>query len=144
MFIYVLIGVAIFIALVWAGRRARPLLIKREMRIVAAVLGVTAVAAGAFAGLRGAWIPGAFVSVLGLALAFSGRTGFVKSDQPPASGDDPAVAEARDILGVGPGATVAEIQAAYARLIRAVHPDAGGSTGLAARLNAARDTLLKR
>ncbi|HRD45766.1 MAG TPA: molecular chaperone DnaJ [Caulobacter sp.] len=142
--IYVLIGVAVFIALVWAGRRARPLLIKREMRIVSAVLGLTAIAAGAFAGLRGAWIPGALVSAIGLALAFSGRTGFVKDAPRASSSEDPAIAEARDILGVGPAATAAEIQAAYARLIRAVHPDAGGSTGLAARLNAARDTLLKR
>ena len=48
------------------------------------------------------------------------------------------------ILGVGPDASREEIQAAYARLIRAVHPDAGGTSGLAARLNAARDTLLKK
>ena len=142
--IYVLIGVAVFIALVWAGRRARPLLIKREMRIVSAVLGLTAIAAGAFAGLRGAWIPGALVSAIGRARAFSGRTGFVKAAPRASSSEDPASAEARDILGVGPAAPAAEIQAAYARLIRAVHPDAGGSTGLAARLNAARDTLLKR
>jgi len=142
--IYILIGVAIFIALIWAGRRARPLLIKRELRIVSAVIGVAAIAAGAFAGLRGAWIPGAITAAIGLALAFSGRTGFVKTDAPASPIEDAAVTEAREILGVGPAATPAEIQAAYARLIRAVHPDAGGSTGLAARLNAARDTLLKR
>ncbi|HET6970801.1 MAG TPA: molecular chaperone DnaJ, partial [Phenylobacterium sp.] len=33
-------------------------------------------------------------------------------------------------------------QAAYARLIRAVHPDKGGTAGLAAQLNAARDRML--
>ena len=54
------------------------------------------------------------------------------------------LAEAREILGVGPEATREEIQAAYGRLIRAVHPDAGGTSGLAARLNAARDTLLRK
>ncbi|HQP19187.1 MAG TPA: DnaJ domain-containing protein, partial [Phenylobacterium sp.] len=53
-------------------------------------------------------------------------------------------AEARSILGVGPQATTAEIQAAYARLMRVAHPDAGGTDGLAAQLNAARDRLLKR
>jgi DnaJ-class molecular chaperone len=52
-------------------------------------------------------------------------------------------AEARRILGVGPAATREEIQAAYTRLMRAVHPDKGGTAGLAAQLNAARDRLLK-
>ena len=41
-------------------------------------------------------------------------------------------------------ATKAEIQAAYTRLMRAVHPDKGGTAGLAAQLNAARDRLLGR
>lgn len=142
--IYILIGVALFIALVWAGRRARPLLIKREMRIVSAVLGAVGIAGGLLAALRGAWVPGALTAAIGLALAFSGRTGFMTDKAVPPAADDPALAEARDILGVSPTATREEIQAAYARLIRAVHPDAGGSSGLAARLNAARDTLLKR
>jgi curved DNA-binding protein CbpA len=37
---------------------------------------------------------------------------------------------------------VQEIRAAYKRIIRAVHPDAGGSNYLAMSVNAARDTLL--
>ena len=51
--------------------------------------------------------------------------------------------EARAILGVGPAATPEEIRAAYTRLMRSVHPDKGGTPGLAAQLNAARDRLLK-
>jgi curved DNA-binding protein CbpA len=43
---------------------------------------------------------------------------------------------------VGPDASKAEIQAAYSRLIRLAHPDKGGTAGLAAQLNAARDRLL--
>jgi curved DNA-binding protein CbpA len=54
-----------------------------------------------------------------------------------------SVAEARATLGVGDSATPSEIRAAYARLIRRTHPDHGGTTGLAAQLNAARDRLLK-
>ena len=50
--------------------------------------------------------------------------------------------EARTLLGVGEGASVDEIRAAHRRLIAKVHPDAGGSAGLAAQLNAARDALL--
>jgi hypothetical protein len=54
----------------------------------------------------------------------------------------PSLTEARSILGVGPQASKAEIQAAYSRLIRLAHPDKGGTAGLAAQLNAARDRLL--
>jgi DnaJ-class molecular chaperone len=53
-------------------------------------------------------------------------------------------AEARRVLGVSNDATGSEIQAAYRRLMSRAHPDAGGSEGLAERLNAARDRLLKR
>jgi hypothetical protein len=49
--------------------------------------------------------------------------------------------EAYQILGLQPGAGRAEIMEAYRRLMKAVHPDAGGSAYLAARVNAARDKL---
>jgi hypothetical protein len=142
--IYLLLGVAAFILLVWAGRRARPFLEKRELRIVSASLGAVMMIAGGFAALRGGYVIGAVLGAIGLGLTVSARTGVTPSSSPGRKGEDPAIAEARDILGVAAGATREEIQAAYGRLIRAVHPDAGGSSGLAARLNAARDTLLKR
>ncbi len=41
--------------------------------------------------------------------------------------------EARTLLGVGEGASVEDIRAAHRRLIAKVHPDAGGSAGLATR-----------
>jgi curved DNA-binding protein CbpA len=53
-----------------------------------------------------------------------------------------SVARALDILGLRAGASVQEIRAAYKRIIRAVHPDAGGSNYLPMSVNAARDTLL--
>jgi DnaJ-class molecular chaperone len=52
--------------------------------------------------------------------------------------------EARRILGVEAAASRKDVQEAYTRLMRAVHPDKGGTAGLAAQLNAARDRLLKR
>lgn len=51
-------------------------------------------------------------------------------------------AEALSVLGLGEGAQEAEIRAAHRRLMRAAHPDQGGSDWLASRLNEARDTLL--
>lgn len=50
--------------------------------------------------------------------------------------------EAYRVLGLTPGAGAAEVRAAHRRLMRTAHPDAGGSVGLASRLNQARDLLL--
>lgn len=50
--------------------------------------------------------------------------------------------EARRVLELGPDAGLADIRAAHRRLIAKVHPDAGGSTELANRVNAARDVLV--
>jgi DnaJ family protein C protein 19 len=65
------------------------------------------------------------------------------SSAPSGRGTEPMTrAEAYDVLGLAPGAPAEQILAQYRRLMKKVHPDQGGTTYLATRLNQAKDVLL--
>ena len=52
--------------------------------------------------------------------------------------------EALEVLGLDEGASAADIIRAHRTLMKKFHPDHGGSTALAARVNQAKDVLMQR
>ena len=51
--------------------------------------------------------------------------------------------EALQVLGLKSGATAEDIKQTHKRLIKEFHPDKGGSDYLAAKINEAKDVLLR-
>ena len=110
-----------------------------QWRVAATLFSAVMLAGGVLLASRGAWIPA--VALIGASLWLT-----VASRQRAAAPRSEAMSdtEARAILGVSADATVQDINAAWKRLMGRAHPDQGGTQGLASRLNAARDHLLRR
>ena len=117
-----------------SGRRGRA-----HWRVAATLFASVLIGCGGLLAFRSAWLPAAGLIGAGLWLIFASR----HRPLPPRA-EGLTDAEARALLGVATGATPAQINAAWKRLMARAHPDQGGTEGLASRLNAARDRLLRK
>ncbi len=70
------------------------------------------------------------------------RKGLKKAKTPSIPSGMP-LEEAYLILGLSPGVRRNDVYAAYRNLIKRLHPDQGGTSYLASRVNEAKDVLLK-
>ena len=135
----VALGLIVLCGLVWLGRRQTRSTFDR--RLLRAVFSALAALGAVVCGLRGIW-PGSLL-LLALVAWLAAKDSAVGSPPRADGGGDITAREALAVLGLADGAGRAEIVATYRRLMRRAHPDHGGTPGLAARLNAARDRLLR-
>ena len=126
-----------------ASLRAAGRIVGRGWRLGAGMGALALFVAAAILVVREAFAPAVGLALLGVWLSLSvRRTRSPRHSGPP--GERMEVAKAAAILGVAPDASADAVQAAYRRLIVRTHPDQGGTEGLAAELNAARETMLRR
>lgn len=131
--------------MIWTGRLQR---MKANDGIALALAIV-----GALVAAKGKPFLGAIPLMLSLSytmLRLRGKNGTVEKAKKPdksrtasTAAVDPGVAEASALLGIPADADPKAIRAAHRRLIASVHPDKGGTEALAAKINEARDIMLR-
>ena len=140
-----MIGLLIVLGLVgvvWVLREAGRMSPAKQRGFVRQVVGLGLCGLGLILALKGSILA---LPMLGVGAGFLGwqQFGFSRSAQPAPTVASMDKAEALDVLGLTASASPEDIRAAHKKLLRAIHPDAGGSTYLSAKINAARDRLLK-
>jgi hypothetical protein len=110
-----------------------------QWRVAATLTSAVLLAGGALQLSRGGWISGAALAGAGLWLTVASRMRAV-----PKRAEGLSLPEAASILGVSVDASPDVVNTAWRRLMARAHPDQGGTEGLAARLNAARDRMMRK
>jgi DnaJ homolog subfamily C member 19 len=162
MILYLIIGIVLLFccyALLQWFAQAEPRAIFRTLKWVLVsvlILAIIFLALSGKLGLAVAALPALFVWILRFRVAINiwrsikdmiglSKPSANKQKTGSGSGFEGAMTreEALSILGLEEGALPAEIKAAYHRLISKAHPDKGGTDYLAAKINQAKDILLK-
>jgi len=150
--LFALLGTAAaLLALVWAFSQMKTRNAAQALRIS---LGVAGLVLGALLTMRGLAIIGAPLAAAALGLLGVALRG---PQAPPGAGRQNGQQQGRGprpqrgamtrkeaaaVLGIDENAGEAEVRRAYREMMKRVHPDAGGSDALAARVQEARDVLL--
>ena len=156
-------GILALVAALWALKVISKVDPKVGARVIKIAGGLLALGLAVFLGLRGElWVAlplGVFgLSLLGWAPFPSlgipypnrGQSGWGEHAHGDAAAGRSAARgkmtekEAYEILGLQPGASAEDIASAHRTLMKKFHPDQGGTTYLAARINEAKDVLLRR
>lgn len=145
-FFSLLIALFITAVLSFAFSQARTARARQNLRVALGVVGLLVGVVLVTRGLAVAGVPlvAASAGLLIMAMRSVATFGESAGHEPPPNPRRSRMSrkEAAEILGVTTDASIADIQAAFRELMKRVHPDAGGSDALAAKVQEARDVLL--